>query len=124
VRREHVPERPLRGDVQTRGAAWLARGECGRPSRTGDHPVAVDLLREIGIPLGPKTPRLVTPDLIQRAVRVVTFGCLDRCPIGAKEKAEDWPVPGATGKSMEELRTIRDNLRDRVEDLTKRLPAE
>ncbi len=100
---------------------WRAES-AGVQAALAINPVAVDLLREIGIPLGPKTPRLVTPDLIRRAARVVTFGCLDRCPIGAKEKAEDWPVPGATGKSMEELRALRDNLRDRVEDLAKRLP--
>ena len=106
--------------VPPRGWRAESAGVQGAPAI---NPVVVDLLREIGILLGPKTPRLVTADLVERAARVVTFGCLDRCPIGAREKAEDWPVPGATGKSMDELRAIRDNLRGRVEDLTKRLPA-
>ena|SRR5438034_792478 len=101
---------------------WRAES-AGVQAAPAINPIVVDLLGEIGIPLGPKTPRLVTPELIEHASRVVTFGCLDRCPIGAKEKAEDWPVPGATGKSMQELRAIRDNLRGRVEDLAKRLPA-
>ena len=60
--------------------------------------------------------------MIAGAVRVVTFGCLDRCPIGAREKSEDWPIPGATGKTMDELRAIRDELRHRVAELSKRLP--
>jgi hypothetical protein len=47
----------------------------------------------------------------------VTFGCVDRCPIGAKEKSEDWPLPGATGKSFAELRQIRDELSRRIDDL-------
>jgi hypothetical protein len=47
----------------------------------------------------------------------VTFGCLDRCPIGAEGKGEDWPIPGATGKTFEELRGIRDELSRRVDDL-------
>jgi len=86
------------------------------------NPVVPPLLREIGIELGPKTPRMVTPEMTAHATRVVTFGCLDRCPIGAREKAEDWPIPGATGKTMDELRAIRDELRRRVAELSTRLP--
>jgi hypothetical protein len=59
--------------------------------------------------------------MVDMASRVVTFGCLDRCPIGAEGKGEDWPVPGATGKSSEELRAIRDELSRRVDDLLVRL---
>src|SRR5439155_21831798 len=58
-----------------------------------------------------------------RATRVVTFGCLDRCPIGAREKSEDWPIPGATGKTMDQLRAIRDELRRRVAEFSTRLEA-
>src|SRR5256712_325822 len=106
----------------TAPAGWRAES-AGVQAASSINPVVVELLREIGIQLGPKTPRLATPDLIARASRVVTFGCLDRCPIGARDKAEDWPIPGATGKSMDELRAIRDELRRRVEDLAKRLPS-
>jgi len=102
---------------------WRAES-AGVNAAAAINPVAVDLLREIGIELGPKTPRTVTTEMIARASRVVTFGCLDRCPIGAKEKGEDWPVPGATGKSKRELRGIRDDLRRRVRDLATRVEAE
>lgn len=101
---------------------WRAES-AGVRSAAAISPVVVDLLREIGIELGPKTPRTVTPEMIARASRVVTFGCLDRCPIGAKEKAEDWPIPGATGKTMKELRAIRDELRARIMDLGSRLAS-
>jgi len=79
-----------------------------------------ELLSEVGITLTERTPRLVTPDLVAKASRVVTFGCLDRCPIGAEGKGEDWPLAGATGKSMEELRGIRDELSRRIDDLIAR----
>jgi len=101
---------------------WHAES-AGVQAASAINPVVVDLLREIGIPLGPKTPRTVTPEMISRASRVVTFGCLDRCPIGAKEKGEDWPIPGATGKSMDELRAIRDELRRHVAALAMRLSS-
>jgi len=81
------------------------------------NPTAIELLGEVGIELGPKKPRLVSPELVARSWRVITFGCADRCPIGAKEKSEDWPTPGSTGKSPQELRAIRDDLQRRILNL-------
>lgn len=97
-------------------SGWRAES-AGVQAADAINPVAVDLLREIGIPLGAKTPRQVTPAMIDRAWRVITFGCLDRCPIGAKDKADDWPLPGATGRTMPELRGIRDELGRRIDVL-------
>src|SRR3989304_4274500 len=98
---------------------WKAES-AGAQAASAINPVAVELLKEIGVELGTKTPRTVTPEMIERASRVVTFGCLDRCPIGARAKAEDWPLPGATGKTWPELRVIRDELRRRIDDLIAR----
>lgn len=92
---------------------WHAESAGVQPAEA-INPIAIELLREIGIELGPKTPRLITPELTARAWRVITFGCLDRCPIGAKEKSEDWPIPGSTGKTQEELRGIRSELQRRI----------
>jgi len=97
-------------------SGWRAES-AGVQAASSINPVVVDLLREIGIELGSKTPRQVTPVMVDRAWRVVTFGCLDRCPIGAKDKSDDWPLPGATGKTMEELRGIRDELARRIDGL-------
>jgi arsenate reductase (thioredoxin) len=92
---------------------WHAESAGVQPAEAID-PIAIELLSEIGIELGPKKPRLVSPELVARAWRVITFGCVDRCPIGAKEKAEDWPISGSTGKSPQELRAIRDELQRRI----------
>ena len=92
---------------------WKAESAGVRPA-TEINPVAVELLREIGIEVGSKTPRLVTPEMVSSAWRVVTLRCMDSCPIGAADKGEDWPLHGATGKTMDELRGIRDEIRRRV----------
>ena len=81
------------------------------------NPNVRELLREVGVTFTPRAPRVVTADLVAAAARVVTFGCLDRCPIGAEGKGEDWPLPGASGKTMEELREIRDELSRRIDGL-------
>lgn len=98
---------------------WRAESAGVSPA-TEVNPVVRGLLGEVGISLTERTPRIVTADMVAGAARVVTFGCLDRCPIGAEGKAEDWPLPGATGKSMEELRGIRDELSRRVDALIQR----
>jgi protein-tyrosine-phosphatase len=98
---------------------WHAESAGVSPA-TAVNPNVRGLLSEVGITLTVRTPRVVTPELVKSASRVVTFGCLDRCPIGAEEKGEDWPLPGATGKTMDELREIRDGLSKRIDDLIRR----
>ena len=98
---------------------WWAESAGVNPA-TSLNPHVRQLLREVGIELTERTPRLVTPALVAKASRVVTFGCLDRCPIGAEGKGEDWPLPGATGKTPKQLRGIRDELSRRIDDLISR----
>jgi arsenate reductase len=85
------------------------------------NPVVNQLLAEVGIRLEHRKPQQVTVELVVKASRVVTFGCLDRCPIGARAKSEDWPLPGSTDKTMEQLRAIRDELSRRIDGLIGRL---
>jgi arsenate reductase len=84
-------------------------------------PSAAILLAEVGVPVSKLLPLQVTERMIEDAERVVTFGCVDRCPSGAAGKTEDWPVPGSTGKSDVQLREIRGELQRRVRDLVVRL---
>lgn len=95
---------------------WRAESAGVSPAAS-INPNVRQLLSEVGIDVTERTPRVVTPALVAKASRVVTFGCLDRCPIGAEGKGEDWPLQGATGKTFEELRGIRDELSRRVDDL-------
>jgi arsenate reductase len=96
--------------------AWHAESAGVQPAEA-INPVAIELLDEVGIRLSAKKPRLVSTELVARAWRVITFGCVDRCPIGTKEKSEDWSIPGSTGKSPQELRAIRNELQRRILNL-------
>lgn len=99
---------------------WVAQS-AGVSPEPRVAPAVVWLLAERGIRLGKRTPRIVTPEMMTRADRVVTFGCLDRCPSGAESKSEDWPFPGSTDKTPEELRAIRDGISERIDELIGRL---
>ncbi len=104
---------------------WHA--ESAGVSPTGSvNPNVRRLLKEVGVEMTERAPRVVTRQMVARASRVVTFGCLERCPIGAEGKGEDWPLPGAAGKTLEEMREIRDELSRRVGRLisTYCIPAE
>jgi len=98
---------------------WRAESAGVSPA-SAVNPNVRPLLSEVGIGLTDRIPRVVTPDMVAGASWVVTFGCLDRCPIGAEGKGEDWPLPGATGKTFAELREIRDELSGRIDDLIRR----
>lgn len=104
---------------------WRAESAGVNPGKAVNMAVK-DLLQEIGVEMTTEVPKAATPQMVSRASRVVTFGCLDRCPIGAEGKVEDWPVPGAAGKDPNELREIRDELGRRVDNLIARhcLPVE
>ena len=99
---------------------WVAESAGVSPEQRVAEPVGW-LLRENGITMKKRSPRLVTQEMIARAGRVVTFGCLDRCPVGAEAKSVDWPFPGSTVGSPVELRAVRDALSEKVDDLISRL---
>jgi arsenate reductase len=84
------------------------------------HPEVITAMCEVGIDLsGAPTTRL-TPEVAQQAQVLVTMGCGDECPFVPGAERDDWPLQDPTGKSIEAVRVIRDELRDRVRALIER----
>jgi len=81
------------------------------------HPEVVAVMREVGIDLEPARPTLLTPALAGTADVVVTMGCGEDCPVVPGAKREDWAVPDPHGRPLDEVRLLRDTLRDRVTQL-------
>jgi arsenate reductase (thioredoxin) len=48
---------------------------------------------------------------------VVTMGCGDTCPFVPGTRYEDWPVDDPSGRSIDEVRPIRDKIERRVRGL-------
>src|SRR5258706_8143576 len=71
-------------------------------------------MQEVGIDLSRATPRLLTPDLARRAARLVTMGCGEECPVVPGLAREDWPFADPKGRTLSEVRSVRDAIRDRV----------
>ena len=77
------------------------------------HPEVVEVMHEIGIDVAAARPRLLTPELAAGAVRVITMGCADECPV-VNAPMEDWGLPDPAGQPLEAVREIRDDIDRRV----------
>jgi arsenate reductase len=81
------------------------------------HPEVVAAMREVGIDLSTAATTRLTPDVAAQANILVTMGCGDECPYVPRVKRDDWPLDDPKGKSLEDVRRIRDDIRSRVEAL-------
>jgi arsenate reductase (thioredoxin) len=81
------------------------------------NPVAVAAMAELGIDITGHRPQRWTEDVIRAADVVVTMGCGDTCPFVPGTRYEDWPVDDPSGRSIDEVRPIRDKIERRVRGL-------
>jgi protein-tyrosine-phosphatase len=85
------------------------------------NPAVVEAMREIGLDLSKEFPKLLTTDAVEAADVVVTMGCGDACPIFPGKRYLDWDLPDPNGRSVEEVRSIRDEIEGRVRGLLEEL---
>ena len=81
------------------------------------NPVAVAAMAEVGIDIANHTPRRWADTDLDAADVVVTMGCGDTCPYVPGTRYEDWPLDDPAGQALDTVRLIRDQIRDRVEQL-------
>jgi arsenate reductase len=84
------------------------------------HAEVVTVMREAGIDLASAVPQRLTPESATGAAWLITMGCGDACPFVPGAQVEDWPLPDPKGQSLDAVRTIRDDVRARVEAFGKR----
>jgi protein-tyrosine-phosphatase len=80
-------------------------------------------MAEIGLDLSKEFPKPVTDEAVRAADVVVTMGCGDVCPIYPGKRYEDWELNDPKGKSVEQVRPIRDEIDQRVQALLVELTA-
>jgi arsenate reductase (thioredoxin) len=81
------------------------------------HPEVQAVMKEVGIDLSQATPQKLTEDLAKDAQLLITMGCGDKCPYVPGLRRDDWPLRDPKGLPAEEVRAIRDELKNRVLDL-------
>jgi arsenate reductase len=85
------------------------------------HPEVLEAMRELGIDLADRRPRLLTPELAADADVVITMGCGDRCPYIPGKTYLDWDLPDPKGQPIEQVRAVRDEIARRVSELLRQL---
>jgi protein-tyrosine-phosphatase len=88
-------------------------------SEPGDqiNPVAVAAMAEDGIDITASVPQLLQTDQVMAADVVITMGCGDACPIFPGKRYEDWELADPAGRSLDQIRPIRDAIKTRVTQL-------
>jgi protein-tyrosine-phosphatase len=93
---------------------------AGTEPGTRVHPEVEAVMLEVGIDLSGARPQKLTEELAKDARLLITMGCGDKCPYVPGLRRDDWPLRDPNGLSAEEVRTIRDEVKQRVQELVKR----
>ena len=81
------------------------------------NPLAEEALHEIGVPLAGAYPKPLTDEVVQASDVVITMGCGDACPVYPGKRYLDWELDDPAGKTLEQVRPIRDDIDHRVHTL-------
>jgi arsenate reductase len=81
------------------------------------NPAAVAVMAEEGIDISREAPQLLSVDSVKASDVVITMGCGDACPVFPGKRYEDWELEDPAGKDVEQVRAIRDDIRERIEAL-------
>jgi protein-tyrosine-phosphatase len=87
------------------------------------NPAVVAAMAEIGLDLSREFPKPLTGEQVQAADVVITMGCGDACPYYPGKRYLDWDLTDPAGLSVEAVRPIRDDIRQRVRQLLSELDA-
>ena len=97
-----------------------ARSAGSRPAESV-HGEVVAAMRELGVDLSGRVPRALVREDAEWADVVVTMGCGDECPYVPGKRYVDWELPDPDGRSLDEIRAIRDEIAKRIENLAAEL---
>jgi protein-tyrosine-phosphatase len=86
------------------------------------NPAVVRVLRESGLDVSNQKPKLLTIEMLKEADVVITMGCNreEVCPLSFTPTV-DWELPDPKGRSIEEVRRIRDEIENRVRGLLNKI---
>ena|SRR5271170_5205711 len=87
------------------------------------NPMVVQAMKEKGIDISSNSPKLLTTEMINQATHVFTMGCSveEVCPkpmlAKMQKKLVDWQIEDPKGKSLDEVRKIRDEVERKISRL-------
>ncbi len=106
----------LAGD---RALAWSGGSE---PAST-INPAAIEAMAELGIDISGEYPKPWTDEIVRAADVVITMGCGDACPVFPGRRYEEWALDDPAGRTLDDVRPIRDEIEHRVRILLNEIAA-
>ncbi|OLB92653.1 MAG: low molecular weight phosphatase family protein [Thaumarchaeota archaeon 13_1_40CM_38_12] len=83
------------------------------------NPLAIEVMKEIGIDITKQKPKVLSDDMIRNSVKIVNMGCMDKesCPALFVNNVIEWNISDPKGKPIEQVRKIRDEVEAKVMEL-------
>jgi len=78
------------------------------------NPRAVEAMAEVGVDISKEFPKPLSDEAVKAADVVITMGCGDECPFYPAKRYEDWELEDPSGKDLETVRRIREEIEARV----------
>jgi len=96
----------------------------GSAPADGVNRAVVEAMAEKGIDISAELPQPWADEIVRAADVIVVMGCGDACPVYPGKRYLDWELEDPAGKSIEEIRPIRDEIERRVRSLIADLGVE
>lgn len=83
------------------------------------NPIAVQAMSEVGVDISTQKSKEITEDMIRNSSKIVNMGCMDKesCPSLFLQNLLDWNIEDPKDKPIERVRSIRDEIEQRVKQL-------
>lgn len=84
------------------------------------NPRVAQVMSEIGIDISESKPRRPTDDMVARSDEIITMGCTmnsGQCPSIRLEKVVDWQLQDPSVMDIDDIRRLRETIRQKVESL-------
>ena len=96
---------------------------AGTEPKSELNPFVVETMKEIGIDITNQKPKLLSNEMLEDSIKTVNMGCIDQetCPSLFVKDLLEWNIADPKGKTIEEVRKIRDQTKSKVLDLIKKI---
>jgi protein-tyrosine-phosphatase len=90
------------------------------------NPIVILVMAEIGIDLKNQQPQLLSNSMIENSTKTINMGCMDKesCPSLFVNTIDNWNIDDPKGKSIDDVRKIRDQIKTDVLNLIDSLESD
>jgi len=87
------------------------------------HPWTIKVMKEIGLDVSQQKPKKLTKNMIKNSDKTIVMDSdlLKEIPKHYLSKIGYWQIEKLRGKSLEDIRKIRDDIKKKVDELTQKL---